>query len=201
MTLFRWLNGLLLCVMATVVVAEPEPADLLAQLFTSASERKQIDLERSHALSGETLLEEIPLQDPDIFYRAVLFRQGLEPLLWINDRKNTLAGWQSHTDRLVVQQLWLKGDQLSVVLDGKTWQLRPNQVLNRQTQEVTEAYDYQPVLLQPVSGVLGGSSGVTPQGTTTQSATSATAGKKGSAFELMKKAVELRERQSQLLAR
>lgn len=201
MTLFRWLNGLLLCVMATVVVAEPEPADLLAQLFTSAAERKQIDLERSHALSGETLLEEIPLQDPDIFYRAVLFRQGLEPLLWINDRKNTLAGWQSHTDRLVVQQLWLKGDQLSVVLDGKTWQLRPNQVLNRQTQEVTEAYDYQPVLLQPVSGVLGGSSGVTPQGTTTQSATSATAGKKGSALELMKKAVELRERQSQLLAR
>lgn len=196
MTLFRWLSGLLLCVMATAVAAEPEPADVLARLFTSSAERKQIDLERTHALSGETLLEDIPLQDPDIFYRAVLFRRGVEPLLWINNRKGTLKEWQSHTDRLVVQQLWLEGDRLAVVLDGKTWRLKSNQILNRQTRIVTEAYDYQPVRLQPVSGVTGISSGITPQGTTT----SDTTGTVGGALELMKKAAELRER-SQLLAR
>jgi len=192
----RLVSGWLLCASVSVAMAGPEPADELARLFTSAVERQQIDLERAHALAGETLLEEIPLQDPDIFYKAVLFRQGLEPLLWINNRKSTLAQWQSHKDRLVVQQLWLEGDQLSVVLDGKTWQLKPNQVLNRQTLSVTEAYEYQPVLLRPVSGITG--AGITPQGATGQGDS---AGTESSAATLMKKAAELRERNSKLLAR
>lgn len=201
MRCLRLMGGWLLCVLAPAVAAESEPADVLAQLFTSAIERKQIDLERAHALSGETLLEEIPLQDPDIFYQAVLFRHGQEPLLWINDRKDTLTQWQQHTDRLVVQQLWLTDDQLSLVLNGKTWQLKPNQVLNRQTQKVSEAYDYRPVLLQPIGslggagGAVGASSGVTPQGTTDTGSTT------GGALELMKKAAELRERNSKLVPR
>ncbi len=190
----------LLCALVTFstpVFAEPEPADLLARLFTTVIERQQIDRERHHALTGEAMNEEIPQQDPDIFYKAVLFRQGLEPLLWINNRKGTLSHWQSRVDRLVVQQLWLDGDLLSVILDGKTWQLKPNQVLNRQSHKVTEAYDYQPVLLKSTVPVIGTDHGVTPAGTTEGTGV---AGKTG-ALELMKKAVELRQRSSQGLIR
>lgn len=188
----------LLCALvafATSAFAEPEPADLLARLFTTVIERQQIDRERHHALTGEEMIEEIPQQDPDIFYKAVLFRQGLEPLLWINNRKGTLSYWQSRIDRLVVQQLWLEDDQLAVILDGKTWQLKPNQVLNRQAHKVTEAYDYRPVFLRPVGPVIGVDNGVTPVGITEQNGKTDTSG----TLNLMKKATELRQRNSQLL--
>lgn len=162
----------LLCCLALMANAAPDivesagntdSADTLAKLFTSTTERHQIDLERERVIAGEALEAGTPMRDPDIRFRAILYPPDSEPLLWINNTRATLAQWQQQLDLLVVQRLWLEGDLLSFTLDGERKSLKPNQVFNRHTGEITEAHKYIPVPLDAVSASRPGGAGSSTQ--------------------------------------
>jgi len=129
----------------TVPVQEDKKAVVkLQRLFFSAEERQQIDQVRElrkRGITEEAVDLSIP---PDIFFQAVLYRAKDEPLLWINNYRATLSRWQQNTVLLAIDKMRLSDDVLSVRIDDDWYQLKPNQLLMRQTGEVVEPNEYIP---------------------------------------------------------
>lgn len=120
----------------------------LQRLFTTAEQRAEIDRQRHEAAVAQSRTGDensgMLIEKPNIHFKGMAIRDNGEKLLWLNGGVRSLPEWQARLAELLLDALRAEQGVLQVYSDGRWFNLRPNQVLDRAKLTVVEAHQLKP---------------------------------------------------------